>query len=127
MLDIGAVLILYTEERPQAAAGDLGETNEKGGCRRVLGVVRENGVEDPVEAEDRVECHDEVVWPAGLEGGDVAEEAVVRVWLEEGKVHEDVPERCKSQDKKKGRISYCVLQWPRSAPELSRTYQCRTH
>lgn len=72
----------------------------------MLGVVGEDGVKDPVEAEDGVDGHDEVVGPAGFEGGDVPEEAVAGVWLQEGEIHEDIPEGWKH--------GCCQYMWKRS-------------
>ncbi|KAK2006646.1 hypothetical protein LZ32DRAFT_595196, partial [Colletotrichum eremochloae] len=60
----------------------------------VLRVVGEDGVKDPGEAQDRVGHHDDIVRPAFLEAGDVAEEPKLAVRLEEGEVHEQIPDGC---------------------------------
>ena len=81
----------------------------------MLRVVREDGVEDPGEAEDGVEDHDGVVRPFLVEGGDVPEEGVPAVWLEEGEIHEYVPDRCES----KYGLSCAKIR------SLGGTYRCR--
>jgi hypothetical protein len=50
-----------------------------------------DSVKDPGEAENRIENHDDVVWPLASKSRDIAEEAVARMGLQEGKVHEQVP------------------------------------
>ena len=60
----------------------------------MLRVVGEDGVEDPGEAQDRVDHHDEVVDPDWAEGRNVAEEFAVGVGLEEGEIHKEIPNCC---------------------------------
>lgn len=79
---VGAVLVFDAEDEPETTTDDFGEGDEEGDDGAVLGVVREDGVEDPVEAEKRVDDHDGVVDPFGLECGDVSEEGVADVFLE---------------------------------------------
>lgn len=79
--DVGAVFVFDAQECPHAAAEDFGEADEEGHDGAVLGAVGEDGVEDPVEAEDGVDDHDGVVYPDGADGGDVAQQLAVGTCL----------------------------------------------
>lgn len=57
----------------------------------MLGVVGEDGVKDPGETEDWVDDHYHVVYP-WFEGRDIPEEWMSCVRLEQGKVHEQIPD-----------------------------------
>lgn len=77
--DVGAVFVFDAEKRPHASTGDFGEADEEaedGGVLKFLGV---DHVEDPVEAEDGVEEHGEIVDPWSLVSEDVTKEWVLGV------------------------------------------------
>jgi len=58
----------------------------------VLRVMRKDGVEDPAEAEDRVDYHDDVVNPYRLlDGEDVTKEWVPGIRLEQREIHKKIP------------------------------------
>ena len=85
------MLVLDAEERPHASTADLGKSDEEaqhGGVLQVLGI---DGVEDPIEAQDRVEQHSEVVDPRSPVAERVAEEGVLRVWVQQTPIHGEVP------------------------------------
>lgn len=92
------MFVFDAQESPHCSAEDFDKRDEERKEGRVLGVVYEDGVEDPCEAEDGVYDHDEVVGPLALEGEDVAEGAVSGIGLEEGEVHEEVPDCCHALD-----------------------------
>lgn len=51
---VGAMFVFDAEERPHASAADFGEADEEAEEGGVLKFIGKDGVEDPVEAEDRV-------------------------------------------------------------------------
>ncbi|KAK3493898.1 hypothetical protein B0T13DRAFT_321538 [Neurospora crassa] len=79
---VGAVLVFDTKDEPKATTDDFSHGDKEGDNRAVLCVVGEDGVEDPTEAEKRVDNHDDIVDPFGLERGDVSKERVADVFLE---------------------------------------------
>ena len=81
--DVGAVLVFNAEKSPHSSSVDFGESDEEGADGIVLEIVRVDCVEDPVESENRVESHREVVGPVGLVATDVTEETLVGVGLQE--------------------------------------------
>lgn len=60
----------------------------------MLGIVCEDRVEDPVEAEDYVDDHRDVIVIGFRVPAHVAQVALFGVRLAEGPVHEEVPKRC---------------------------------
>ena len=62
--NVCAVFVFDAEERPHSSPEDLAQRDAKGCYGGVLELQRNNGVHDPVEAEDRVKDHDKVVGPA---------------------------------------------------------------
>lgn len=58
----------------------------------MLEFAAEDGVEDPIEAEDWIDDHSGVVYPRTFVAQYVPEERVVRVRVEERPVHGDVPD-----------------------------------
>lgn len=73
------MFVFDAEERPHASTGDFGKADkeaEDGGVLKFSGV---DHVEDPVEAEDGVEEHGEIVYPCSLVSEDVAQEWVFGV------------------------------------------------
>ncbi|KAK1994037.1 hypothetical protein LX36DRAFT_224902 [Colletotrichum falcatum] len=117
--DVGAVLVLDAKEGPHATARDLGEGDEEGDDGGVLRVVGEDGVKDPGKTQDRVDHHDDVVRPVFLETGDVAEEPHPAARLEEGKVHEQVPDGWSPN------VSIARSAGPRTGPKQWLAYMCR--
>ena len=81
--DVGAVFVFDAEKSPQAAAANFREANKEGEEGRVLQFGGVDGVEDPVESEDGVEEHGEVVDPGAAVAKDVAEEGVRGVGVTE--------------------------------------------
>ncbi len=77
--DVGAVFVFDAEERPHASTGDFGEADEEAEDGGVLEFFGVDDVEDPVEAEDGVEEHGEIVDPCSLVSEDVAQEWVFGV------------------------------------------------
>jgi hypothetical protein len=61
--DVGAVLVLDTEERPHASSQDFADRDAEGRLGRVLQLERGYCVHDPIEAQDRVDEYGEVVPP----------------------------------------------------------------
>lgn len=88
------MLVLDTEERPQAPPADLGEGDEETECLRLLHVAGEDGVEDPVEADCDVRENGDVVHPRTAECERLAQEWVSGVGVAETPVHGDVPDGC---------------------------------
>jgi len=87
------MFVFDSEKCPHPSACDFREADEEGADAAVLDVGRVDGIEDPVEAQDGVEDHGEVVVVWVFVGADVAEEAFAGVWLEEGPIHEEIPDR----------------------------------
>lgn len=67
------MFVLDTEQGPYASATHFREADEEAEERRVLQLAGEDGVEDPVKTEYRVEDHGEVVHPRSLVAKDVAQ------------------------------------------------------
>lgn len=76
---IRAVFVLDAEEGPHCAAEDFAKGDEEGEDGAVLEVVTVDCVEYPVEAENGVEDHGEIVDPRTFVAEDVAEEGVFGV------------------------------------------------
>ena len=79
--NVGAVFVFDAEKRPHASAADFGEADEEreeGGMLQLIGV---DGVEDPIEAEDWVEDHGNIVDPGVFVAQDVAKKWVFCVWV----------------------------------------------
>ena len=79
--DISAVLVLDAKEGPHPPSADFGQANEEAEEGRVLQVVAEEDVKDPVEAENRVKKHSQVIDPGAFITQNVAEEGVCGVWV----------------------------------------------
>lgn len=90
--DVSAVFVLDAEDGPDPAADNFGDGDAEVHFGEGLDLFLVDGVEDPIEAEDEVEGHGEVVAPWVREGEDVAEEGVFGSGVAEGPVVEDVPE-----------------------------------
>ena len=86
------MFVLDAEDGPYPSSCNLAERDHEGQESRVLDIVAVDGVEDPIEAEDRVKDHGCVVDPYRLEGEIVAEKAWVRVEVKEGPIHNEVPD-----------------------------------
>ena len=91
-MDVCAVFVFDAEDGPHSPAADFGEGDEEAEEGGVLDVGGVDGVEDPVEAEDRVEEHSEVVDPYSPETEDVAEKGVFGVGVAETPVHCEIPD-----------------------------------
>jgi hypothetical protein len=87
-----AVLVLYAEEGPHAAAAHFGEGDDKGGHGGVLELERVDGVGDPVEAEDGVDDHCGIVGPCTLVTERRTKEGAWGIGVAERPVHDDVPD-----------------------------------
>ena len=74
--DVGAVFVLHPEEGPHPSSAYFGEGDEEGEQSGVLDVCAVDGVEDPVEAEDGVEDHGDVIYRGTLVAEDFAQEWV---------------------------------------------------
>lgn len=81
--DVGAVFVLDAEEGPHASTADLGEADEEAEEGRVLDFGGEYGVEDPVEPEEGVEDHGEVVDPGAFIAKDIAEKGMFCIGVTE--------------------------------------------
>ena len=77
--DVCAVLVFDPEERPHAAAADFAQGDDEAEEGRVLGVMLEDGVEYPVEAEEGVEEHGYVIEHGVFVPEDFAQEGVFGV------------------------------------------------
>jgi hypothetical protein len=58
----------------------------------MLGVVGEDGVEDPGESQDRINDHDEIIPPSTFESKNISQTPVPRSRLKKGEIHKQVPE-----------------------------------
>lgn len=67
------MFVLNSEYRPHASAADFRESDDEAHHRRVADVVCEDGVEYPVEANDNVHNHGDIINPWPMEGQDFAE------------------------------------------------------
>ena len=79
--NIGTMLIFHAEECPNASTDDLGEGNEETENSGVLKLRGEDCVKDPVEAEDGIDYHGEVVNPWAFVAEDVTEKGVLGIWI----------------------------------------------
>lgn len=57
------MFVFDSEEGPHASAADFGEANEEAEDGRMLEFVGVDGVEYPVETEDRIEDHRQIIYP----------------------------------------------------------------
>lgn len=73
-LNIRAMFIFNSEHGPDASSAYFGEGNAERKQRRGLKLSRDDYVEDPVEAKDRVDNHSCIVPPCVFEGHVFAEE-----------------------------------------------------
>jgi len=85
------VFVLDTQQCPQATADDLGQCDAERHECAVLRVVREDGVQDPRETQQRVEEHDGVVDPDRTQRRNIAEQPTASVGLQQREIHEEVP------------------------------------
>ena len=86
------MLILYTEDYPHSSTADLRQTDEEGYDSRVLYVCCVDRVKDPVEANDRVDNHRNVVGPRAFVGKCLAQKFVLCVRIQQTPIHDDIPE-----------------------------------
>ena len=73
------MFVFDAEQRPHASAGDFKEADQEAEDGGVLEFVGVDHVENPVEAEDGVEEHGEIVDPWSLVPLDVAQEWIFGV------------------------------------------------
>ena len=74
--DVRAVFVFYSEEGPRPSSAYFGEGDQEGEEGGVLDVCAVDCVEDPVEAEDGVQDHGDVVYRGALVAEDFTEEGV---------------------------------------------------
>ena len=79
--DIGAVFVLNTKEGPYASAADFRQADDEAENSRVLEIVGEDGIEDPIETEDWIEDHGEVVDPGPFVAEDVSKKWMLGVGI----------------------------------------------
>jgi len=75
------VFVFDSEECPHAAAADFGEADEEAEEGGVLELVAVDGVENPVESQDGVEDHGEIVDPRAFVAENVSEKRMLGVWV----------------------------------------------
>ena len=88
---ISAVFILHAEEGPHSAAQDFSDGDDEGCDGRVLELEGDEGIEDPVEPENWIYDHGDVVCPYFLVAEGLAEEFVFGVEVTKRPVHDHVP------------------------------------
>ena len=81
------MFVLHAEEGPDGAAEDLGAGDGEGEDGGVLEFAGDEGVGDPVEAQQGVDDHGEVVVEGVFVAEHVAQEGVFGVGIDEGPVH----------------------------------------
>lgn len=91
--DVGAVFILDTEDGPHAATSDFHKGDEeRGECG--AGVVGcKDAIDDPAEAQHGIQHQGKIVGPGGLEAAYRTQERLLGVGLEQGPVHDQIPDR----------------------------------
>ena len=75
------MFVFNAKKGPDASTDDLGEGDKETENGRVLKLGGEDSVKDPVEAEDRVDSHGEVVDPRVLVAKDIAEKGVFSIGI----------------------------------------------
>lgn len=90
--DVGAVFVLNAEKDPHPSSSYFGEGNEERTDRIVRQIMRVYSIKDPIESEDRVDNHSKIVWPCCFIATDIPEEPFVGIGLEEGPIHQEIPD-----------------------------------
>lgn len=75
------MLILDPEKRPHASAADFREADEEAENGRVLELASVDGVKDPIEAEDGVNDHREIIYPRSFVSKHIPEEGMCGVGI----------------------------------------------
>lgn len=90
---IRAMFVLNAKDRPHSTTENLRQGYDKAENSRVLEVVYENGVENPVEPNDDVQDHCDVVDPYTAEGEYFTQEFVFGIWVAQTPIHDQIPHR----------------------------------
>ena len=85
------MFVFDSKKRPDAPTTDFRKGNEEAEQGAMLELATENSVEYPIEAEDRVDNHCEIVYPWTFIAQNVTEKGVFGVRVEERPIHSDVP------------------------------------
>ncbi|KAH3663784.1 hypothetical protein OGAPHI_005187 [Ogataea philodendri] len=101
-MHVRGMLILHSEKDPDEPSDDLCKRNTKAGERRLLDLLFEERIEDPLEPENHVHHHGQVIIPFSFEYEMVSQQVVLTIELEQRPVHQNVPygavdrvDRCK--------------------------------
>jgi hypothetical protein len=90
--DVRAVLVFDAEQGPHASSEDFRKSHEEGSQGRMLELEVKNGIENPVEAQNRVDHYSKVVHPYFLIAQSLSEERMFGTRITETPVVVDVPE-----------------------------------
>ena len=86
------MFVFHAKERPDASSADFREADEERKNGGMLKLGCEDGVEYPVEAEDGVDEHSEVVKTGVFVAKDLTEEGVLGIWVEKTPIHTEIPD-----------------------------------
>jgi hypothetical protein len=86
------MFVFHSEQLPHATSTDLRQGYQECYLSRVLNIVPVYGIEDPVEAEDRVNHDSSVVPPGIFESKSVSQEWMLCVRVHQTPVHDNIPD-----------------------------------
>jgi hypothetical protein len=86
------MFVFHSEQLPHATSTDLRQGYQECHFGRVLNIMPIDGVEDPIEAENRINHDRSVVPPSVFEAKSITQERMLCVGVHQTPVHDDIPD-----------------------------------